>query len=260
METALGICDGCAYAGFLHTSTGTATYKGDAQGIFRLDLFGTIYGNKDDPTTLTIDEYGYGGPRISLTLNFDKNYLDEELTARRPAGDIRSVPSGNLTHAPTFVMEYHATNQALEQTNQPTNPTFGDYADDATSLDAEMREVVVRWNGVPLSATGNQSFEGQGLSGIVYATCANGNNASCASQNVVDPASPIAGYINHPRFFGTYGAARCSGNTCPGFDLPAVPESAQNPSLRPRSWGPWDDLPLATQQAIAAIPDPQSLG
>ncbi|MXW12649.1 MAG: hypothetical protein F4Z73_07290 [Synechococcus sp. SB0668_bin_13] len=63
-------------------ASGTATYEGEAVGVFRPDWFGTIYGRYDDPDTPDVNEYDDAVPCVRLTAHFDKGYIDGELTAR----------------------------------------------------------------------------------------------------------------------------------------------------------------------------------
>ena len=176
--------------------TGTATYRGNAEGVFRPDLFGVVYGNKDNPNT-GLNEYDDGGPRIELTVNFDKNYLNGKLSARRPANDISGHPPSLRIQAPRYINEY---NDASDKANFDN---FGDYADAHDDLDNKMRSVVVYWNGIKLDIidrNGNRAnhFEGQGLYGEFVNTC----KTNCGTDH--DAVGGVRGIINHPRFVGSY--------------------------------------------------------
>ncbi len=350
IESVLGICAGCETEGFVfppannpnNFNTGTATYKGNAEGVFRPDLFGVIYGTKDDPNTKNIYEQDDGGPRVELTVNFDTSSLDGNLSARRPFTDIRRttdnlVPyeapvldangqaiikldehnqpmtyqitdaNGNTITLPVLETETKYRNQPISKTylddyknaylrlysdaisaelsrlweaykanNSPEvwagqltnfenmhrdqvrkelNLNYGDLADHNEDLDKELRSAVVRWNGIKIGKSGE--FEGQGLYGEISAQCSNNNYANsnaCATADLVDPSKVITGYINHPRFVGSYGATKCNGSNCPGFAMPDL-----EPVVDMNSWGPWDDLPQATRQSIVDLPTPDSL-
>ncbi|MCY3654250.1 MAG: hypothetical protein OXG70_04340 [Cyanobacteria bacterium MAG IRC1_bin_28] len=139
-------------------------------------------------------------------------------------------------------------------TGQEPFANFGKHLDATigqhNSLDADLRRMVVTWDGVRLV---HERFEGQGLHGDFVATCLSGNHLTCVGHD--DSAAAIRPH-QPPVLVGVYGAAKCNGGTCPGFDLPDVAP----PIADYQAWGPWDDLPLTTQQDIAAVPDPQSLG
>ena len=243
-------------------SAGTATYEGEAVGVFRPDLFGTVYGTKDDPSTSDKNEYDDGGPRISLTVDFGKMLIDGELTARMTAQRLGFGPPVRQSLGLEKGYRWHSAHSHFFECPNSTcaesytavradsrNDGDGTYVhgriETTVDVDEMLRTPVVRWNGIRI--TGTDDFEGQGLYGEVIATCSSGSGDACIWS---DATAAIRGYINHPRFVGSYGATKCaSDGTCPGFEMPELVPGTVVSSYD--SWGPWDDLPLATRQGIA---------
>ncbi len=317
IESALDICAGCEFKQGQHASSqtpsGTATYEGEAVGVFRPDLFGTVYGTRDDPGTAE-NEYDDGGPRVSLTADFDKGLIDGELTARETfpndaktkristpwkklspvqKAKVLGMSDAEIAHwqksaslsdaiahsdksARGPLVEIEAITRDTDPTDmspmqrvwrnflrthaQPDTNNLGKVLDLKLGFyeiaDEMLRTPVVRWNGVRFE-TGTKrvpvGFEGYGLYGRFHGACSDGhNNATdgCTPGSITDLSAAITGYINHPRFVGSYGAAKCaSDGTCPGFEMPDLVPGTVEDSMD--SWGPWDDLPLATRQGIA---------
>ena len=261
---AVGTSNGWAVS----TLTGTARYEGEAEGVFRPDLFGTVYGTKDDPSTPDKNEYDDGDPRISLTVNFDNLTIDGELTARMTAQRLGFGPPVRQSLGLDEGYRWHSAHSHFFECPDSTcaetytavrpsskNDGDGTYVhgriETTVDVDEMLRTPVVRWNGVRFVYSGGHafsSFDGQGLWGEFIATCKSGSENTCFGH--VDSTAAIRGYINHPRFVGSYGAAKCaSDGTCPGFEMPElVPGTVVHAY---DSWGPWDDLPLATRQDIA---------
>ena len=253
---------------------GTATYTGDARGMIRPDLQGVYYGTRDDPNTLLDNEFDDGGARIRLILDLDRNLVDAELSLRLSASGTDYAREQRYTRngktGAQVLTEYRASNHALRKFNQEPYATFGDFIDAATTpgqngltLDEEMRVVTDRWYGLGL--TGNGTFEGDGLSGAVWATCGQTSHLTGCSGlkkdggGASDPRSHVTGHINRGMFVGHYVAARCDGGACPGYELPVGPDPDKVEVDSYDSWGPWDDLPLATRQGIVGLPDLPSL-
>ena len=249
-------------------SSGTATYEGEAKGVFRPDLFGTVYGTRDDPSTADKNEYDDGGPRVSLTANFEKGLIDGELTARMTAQRLGFGPPVRQSLGLEEGYRWHSAHSHFFECPDSTcaetytavrasskNDGDGTYVhgriETTVDVDEMLRTPVVRWNGIRIAGT--DDFEGQGLYGEVIATCSSGSGSACFWS---DATAAIRGYINHSRFVGSYGAAKCaSDGTCPGFEMPdLVPGTVGSYD----SWGPWDDLPLATRQTIAGLSVPDA--
>ncbi|MYB35736.1 MAG: transferrin-binding protein-like solute binding protein [Gammaproteobacteria bacterium] len=274
VEAALEICAGCEFKKGVYsavtTPSGKATYEGEAEGVFRPDWFGVIYGRHDNPATTTVNEYDDGGPRVAFSVDFGSGTLDGTLTARLttplPTGGCRAGSCGTFTWlgSDAEIRNMVTTNKAIVKAGGTPYANFGEYLDDTRGqlydLDADLRSTVYYWRGIDF-VTGSErvpfDFEGYGLYGRFHGKCGsglNGSNDICGGTNEIrDLAAAISGYINHPRFVGSYGAARCaSDGTCPGFVMPDLDPVAY--------WGPWDDLPEGTRQAIAGLPAPESLG
>ena len=254
--------------------TGTARYEGEAEGVFRPDLFGTIYGTRDDPSTADKNEYDDGEPRVSLTADFDKGLIDGELTARMTAQTLGFGPPVRQSLGLEKGYRWHSAHSHFFECPNSTcaesytavradsrNDGDGTYVhgriETTVDVDEMLRTPVVRWNGVRFVDSGAfSSFDGQGLWGDFIATCKSGSDITCFGH--ADSTAAIRGYINHPRFVGSYGAAKCaSDGTCPGFEMPDLVPGTVVDSYD--SWGPWDDLPLATRQGIADIPETGTL-
>ena len=205
-------------ASYSYNRVGTATYEGDVKGVIRPDLFGTIYGTKDKPGTLE-NEYDDGGPRIRLVADFDAGQLDGELTARMtaqrlgfgpPVKQSLGIDEGHRWHSahshffecPNSICAASYTAVRADSRNDGDGTYVHGRIETTVSPDAMLRTPVVRWNGIDLENLG--TFEGQGLYGEFIATCTTSTHCTSFNNTLIDPAAAIAGYINHPRFVGSY--------------------------------------------------------